>query len=55
VLFVGDTPREDVLGPRQAAMRVAWVNKRGVPLPDGIPQPDLMVADIAELPALLGV
>jgi HAD superfamily hydrolase (TIGR01549 family) len=55
VLFVGDTPREDVLGPRQAAMRVAWVNKRGVALPDGIPQPDLMVADIAELPALLGV
>jgi hypothetical protein len=36
-------------------MRVAWVNKRGVALPDGIPQPDLMVADIAELPALLGV
>ena len=55
VLFVGDTPREDVLGPRRAAMRVAWVNKRGAPLPDGIPQPDLMVADIAELPALLGV
>lgn len=55
VLFVGDTPREDVLGPRRAAMRVAWVNKRGMPLPDGIPQPDLMVADIAELPALLGL
>jgi FMN phosphatase YigB (HAD superfamily) len=55
VLFVGDTPREDVLGPRRAAMRVAWVNKRGAPLPDGIPQPDLMVADIAELPALLGL
>ena len=55
ILFVGDTPREDVLGPRRAAMRVAWVNKRGAPLPDGIPQPDLMVADIAELPALLGV
>ena len=55
VLFVGDTPREDVLGPRRAAMRVAWVNKRGAPLPDGIPEPDLMVADIAELPALLGV
>jgi FMN phosphatase YigB (HAD superfamily) len=55
VLFVGDTPREDVLGPRRAAMRVAWVNRRGVPLPDGIPEPDLMVSDIAELPALLGV
>lgn len=55
ILFVGDTPREDVLGPRLAAMRVAWVNKRGEPLPEGIPQPDLTVADIAELPALLGV
>lgn len=55
VLFVGDTPREDVLGPRQAAMRVAWVNRRGIPLPEGIPAPDLTVADIAELPALLGV
>jgi FMN phosphatase YigB (HAD superfamily) len=55
VLFVGDTPREDVLGPRVAAMRVAWVNKRGDPLPEGIPQPDFSVADIAELPALLGV
>ena len=40
---------------RLAAMRVAWVSKRGAPLPEGIPQPDLMVADIAELPALLGV
>ena len=55
VLFVGDTPREDVLGPQRAAMRMAWISKRGVPLPDGIPQPDLMVADLAELPALLGV
>jgi putative hydrolase of the HAD superfamily len=55
VLFVGDTPREDLLGPREAAMRVAWVNKRGAPLPEGIPVPDLVVADVAELPALLGV
>jgi putative hydrolase of the HAD superfamily len=55
VLFVGDTPREDVLAPRRAAMRVVWVNQRGIPLPDGIPPPDLMVANIAELPALLGV
>ena len=55
VLFVGDTPREDVLAPRLAAMRVVWVNQRGIPLPDGIPPPDFMVANIAELPALLGV
>jgi len=55
VLFVGDTPREDVLGPKRAAMRVAWINKRGEPLPEGIPPPDLTVRDLAELPALLGV
>ncbi len=55
VLFVGDTPREDVLGPKRAAMRVAWINKRGEPLPEGIPEPDLTVRDLAELPALLGV
>ena len=55
VLFVGDTPREDVLGPKRAAMRAVWVNKRGDPLPDGIPAPDLTVSDLAELPALLGV
>jgi FMN phosphatase YigB (HAD superfamily) len=55
VLFVGDTPREDVLGPRRAAMRVAWINKRGEPLPEGIPEPDLIMRDLAELPALLGV
>lgn len=55
ILFVGDTPREDVLGPRRAEMRVAWVNRRGMTLPEGIPEPDLMVTDIAELPALLGV
>jgi FMN phosphatase YigB (HAD superfamily) len=54
ILFVGDTPREDVLGPKQAAMRVAWINKRGEPLRDGIPEPDLMMRDLAELPALLG-
>ena len=55
VLFVGDTPREDVLGPKRAAMRVAWVNKRGEPLPEGIPEPDLTMRDLAELPVLLGV
>jgi HAD superfamily hydrolase (TIGR01549 family) len=55
VLFVGDTPREDVLGPKRAGMRIVWVNKRGDPLPEGIPVPDLTVSDLAELPALMGL
>jgi HAD superfamily hydrolase (TIGR01549 family) len=55
VMFVGDTPREDVYAPRMAGMRVTWVNGRGIQLPEHIPQPDFTVGSIAELPALLGV
>ena len=55
VLFVGDTPREDVAGPKRARMRVAWVNRRRGPLPEGVPQPDFVVEDLAALPALLGL
>ncbi len=55
VLFVGDTPREDVQAPRMAGMSVAWVNNRGVDLPESIPRPDFTLASIAELPGLLGV
>jgi len=55
VLFVGDTPREDVHAPRMAGMSVAWVNNRGIDLPAGIPPPDFTLASIAELPGLLGV
>ncbi len=55
VLFVGDTPREDILGPKQAGMRTAWVNRRRVPIPEGIPEPDFTIESIAELPAILGI
>ena len=55
VLFVGDTPREDVLGPKMAGMRTAWVNRRGLPLPEEIPIPDYTIASIAELPEILGI
>jgi HAD superfamily hydrolase (TIGR01549 family) len=55
VMFVGDTPREDVYAPRVAGMRVTWVNSRAMQLPEHIPQPDFTVGSIAELPALLGV
>jgi HAD superfamily hydrolase (TIGR01549 family) len=55
VLFVGDTPREDVLGPRQAGMRTAWVSKGAPSIPEGIPAPDFIIKDLSELPLILEI
>ncbi len=55
VLYVGDSPVTDILGARYAGMHTAWVNRRGVALPVGVPKPDYEVRDLMELAqALLG-
>ena len=54
VLYVGDNPIPDVLGPRRAGLRVAWVNRAGVRRPRRVPPPDFRVRDLASLlPALV--
>jgi len=55
VLFVGDTPREDVQGPHGVGMRTAWISKGLEAVPDGIPQPHFIIVDLAELPVVLGI
>ena len=55
ILFVGDTARDDVLGSKRVGMHAAWINRHGTPLPEGIPLPDLVISDLAELPHLLGL
>ena len=55
VLFVGDTPREDVMGPHEIGMHTAWISKDAKPLPEGIPAPNFQLMDLAELPEILGV
>lgn len=53
-LYVGDTLLDDVGGSKRAGMHSAWINKRGEPVPEGHPVPDIIVADLAELPTRLG-
>lgn len=49
VIYVGDNPQSDVVGARQAGLVVAWVNRKGAPLPSEAPPPDLEVRTLREL------
>jgi HAD superfamily hydrolase (TIGR01549 family) len=55
VLFVGDTPRDDVWGAFQVGMHTAWIGKGAAGVPEGIPSPDFVIKDLAELPLALEV
>jgi len=55
VLFVGDTPLDDVLGSKGVGMHSAWIRTRDRELPEGIPAPDIVISDLAELPDALGL
>jgi HAD superfamily hydrolase (TIGR01549 family) len=55
ILFVGDTPLDDVLGSKGVGMHSAWIRRRGHELPENIPAPDIVIADLAELPAAIGL
>jgi len=54
-MHVGDHPEHDVHGARRAGLRAVWVNRGGHDWPDELPQPDGVVADIAELAAMLEI
>jgi len=53
ILFVGDEPHADVVGPRAAGMQTVWVNRGGVVWPDALPAPDACIRSLEELPALI--
>jgi 2-haloalkanoic acid dehalogenase type II len=53
ILFVGDEPHADVVGPRAAGMQTVWVNRGRLVWPDALPAPDACIADLTELEALL--
>lgn len=54
VLYVGDSQSADVLGAKNAGMPMAWVNRDGSSLHEGVPRPDHEIASLADLLDLLG-
>jgi HAD superfamily hydrolase (TIGR01509 family) len=55
VLFVGDTPRDDIWGANQVGIPTAWIRKGATALPEGIPEPRFIIDELSELPRLLGL
>ncbi len=54
ILFVGDTPHDDVRGSKQLGMHAAWIRRPGKEMPADVPPPDYVIDDLAELPGLIG-
>jgi HAD superfamily hydrolase (TIGR01549 family) len=52
-LFIGDSVDDDVVGARNAGVRVVWLNKTSEPLPSGTPAPDYVIASLPELTRVL--
>ena len=52
-LFVGDHPEADVRGAKEAGLWAAWVNRKGLPPPDGL-EADLVLRSLTELLPQLG-
>jgi HAD superfamily hydrolase (TIGR01549 family) len=55
ILFVGDTPRDDVWGAYQVGIPTAWISKGAATLPEGIPEPLFVIDDLSQLPRVLGL
>jgi 2-haloalkanoic acid dehalogenase type II len=53
ILYAGDNPIPDVLGPSRAGMKVAWVNRTGMRKPRKVPYPDIRVESLTDLVRIL--
>ena len=51
-VFVGDTPKTDIVGAHAAGMKAVWLNRDDVPQPEGM-VPDATIRSLDELPDIL--
>lgn len=54
-LYVGDSQEDDLEGAHRAGTKMAWVNRDGSVLKEGIPAPDYEIEDLSEVLGILGV
>ncbi|MFE9186109.1 HAD family hydrolase [Micromonospora haikouensis] len=52
IVYVGDSPSHDVVAPLRAGMRAVWLNRGGLPRPEGVPA-GAEVSTLAALPDVL--
>jgi 2-haloacid dehalogenase len=53
LLHCGQSQHTDMVGAKPLGIRVAWVNRRGLPLAANVPQPDHELRDLRGVPPLL--
>ena len=53
--LIGDSLTSDICGGKAAGLYTIWYNPRHEALPENSVQPDKIIADLAEIPALCGI
>ncbi|MDA0748071.1 MAG: HAD family hydrolase [bacterium] len=48
-LYVGDSQEDDIVGARNAGLRIAWLNRKNKPRKPDIPKPDYEISSLREL------
>jgi 2-haloacid dehalogenase len=54
LLHCGQSQHTDMVGAKPLGIRVAWINRRGVPLASSVPKPDYEFPDLESVLRLLG-
>jgi HAD superfamily hydrolase (TIGR01549 family) len=53
VLYVGDDPVFDVIGPQNAGLQAIWINRDNIAWPEHLPRPKYQISNLHELESLL--
>jgi FMN phosphatase YigB (HAD superfamily) len=52
VVYVGDNPQRDIIGAKALGMATVWIENKVRPLTPEIPRPDLIIAELTQLPRM---